>query len=575
MQRLVSTMFVSVVMCRSLAQGLATGMAISEEHVLTAYDVVGNQRAVQLKFGDEDWQTADYLDGNSNEGWCLLRLERKAPSFVAVENTKEAESGDEVYVFAAENDANGGISFLDGDIVGVENDFRRGVGIRHSVRVDKSSIGAGLFSEDGNHVIGLIVGNQGRPDRLALSLYGRGVKIRQYLGRQDNATRKSNRKAVCVIRSGAVETAASVRRTSRSNSSNDTNTETYQKCKNSVATVEGEEGSGTGFLCEMDGKKYFVTNRHVAKQRGRMTAYYLDGKQMKFGLDSIIEVAENRDLVRFEIQSERQFLKLSDKTPDIGDSVEFYGNAGGGKVVTVTAGKILAVGQERIEIDCPIQGGNSGSPLVRVADGCVVGVTTISTFNRLSGDASKVGTRYDPNVKLTREFAVRFSGVTWKSMSYGKFLKSINVYRDLCLFYNWMKTVCFADRAVYEYQLPDLQLTTPQLNEFLRKIAKSDEMEKKAKDRLTMMREANRDKGMRRYGQLEFDTAWKTLKNRLTSGYKMRKEILLKTVTFCKSTNALSKEEREDAVDVFDQQYRTYCEKFRMQLKGIFQKPNN
>ena len=81
--------------------------------------------------------------------------------------------------------------------------------------------------------------------------------------------------------------------------------------------------------------------------------------------------------------------------------------------------------------------------------------------------------------------------------------------------------------------------------------------------------------GMRRYGQMEFDAAWKTLKDRLTSGYKMRKEILSKTVTFCKSTNALSKEEREDAVDAFDQQYRTYCEKFRMQLKGIFQKPNN
>jgi hypothetical protein len=100
-------------------------------------------------------------------------------------------------------------------------------------------------------------------------------------------------------------------------------------------------------------------------------------------------------------------------------------------------------------------------------------------------------------------------------------------------------------------------------------------MEKKAKDRLTMMREVNLDRGMRRYGRMEFDAAWKTLKDRLTSGYKMRKEILSKTVTFCKSTNALSKEERKDAADAFDQQYRTYCEKFRMQLKGIFQKPNN
>ena len=565
-------------MYRALAQQITTGIAISEQHVLTAYDVVGNQRTVQLKFGEEDWQIAEYVDGDSNEGWCLLCLSRKAPAFVTVEDKKEVKAGDEVYVFGAENDVDGEgrICCYDGDVVSITKDFRSGVGIIHSIKVDKSSIGAGLFSEKENHVIGLIVGAQGRPDRCALSLCGSAAKIRQYLGQQDNVSRRSNRKAICIIRFVSVDAmVVNGRRASRRNSLNDTNTETYQKCKNSVATVEGEEGSGTGFLCEMDGKKYFVTNRHVAKQRGRMTAYYLDGKQMEFGLDSIIEVAENRDLVRFEIQSERQFLKFSDKIPDIGDAIEFYGNAKGGKVVTVTAGKILAVGQERIEIDCPIQPGNSGSPLVRVADGCVIGVTTLSQHNLLSEDGSQVGTRYDPNIKLMREFAVRFSGVTWKSMPYGKFLKSINVYRDLCVFYNWMKNVCFADRAVYEYQLPDLQLTTPQLNEFLRKIAKSDEMEKKAKDRLTMMQETNRIGGMKRYGKMEFDAAWKTLKDRMTSGYKMRKDILSKTVAFCKSTNVLSKEEKEDTIEAFDQQYRIYCEKFRMQLNGILQKPDN
>lgn len=217
MKHLASVMLVNVVICRALAQGFATGMAISEQHVLTAYDVVGNQRGVQLKFGEEAWQTAEYVDGDSDEGWCLLRLSGKAPAFVTVESKKKAEAGE------------------------------RGVGIRHSVRVDKSSIGAGLFSEEGNHAIGLIVGAQGRPDRCALSLYERTSKIRQYLGPQDTVNRRSNRKAVCVIQSASVEATVSGRRVSRSSSSNDTNTETYQKCKNSVATVESDEGGNAAF----------------------------------------------------------------------------------------------------------------------------------------------------------------------------------------------------------------------------------------------------------------------------------------------------------------------------------------
>ena len=107
MKHLASVMLVNVVICRALAQGFATGMAISEQHVLTAYDVVDNQRAVQLKFGEGDWQSAEYVDGNSDEGWCLLRLSEKAPAFVTVEDKKKVEAGDEVYVFGAENDVAG------------------------------------------------------------------------------------------------------------------------------------------------------------------------------------------------------------------------------------------------------------------------------------------------------------------------------------------------------------------------------------------------------------------------------------------------------------------------------------
>lgn len=67
----------------------------------------------------------------------------------------------------------------------------------------------------------------------------------------------------------------------------------------------------------------------------------------------------------------------------------------------------------------------------------------------------------------------------------------------------------------------------------------------------------------------------KSYKDKATKAYKTRKEILSKVLTYCKSTKVLSQDEKDDVVEAFDWQYRTYCEKFRMQLKGIFPEPNN
>lgn len=583
--------FVLLAAGQSFAQGLASGFAISEKYVLTAYTVVGNERSVQLRFSDGDWMAGEYAEGNADEGWCLLKISRSAPAFVTVESKNDTGAGDKVYVFGVDDaeGSQGRISFKEGNVISMDKDSRLGTIIRHSVAIDMGAIGGALFSDDNDCAIGIVIGDQSRSGKTvqkAISLFERTARIRQYVGQQDKSFRKSNRKAVCAIRSGVAGTTDDRRLGSRQNSSNDTNTETYQKCKDSVATIEGDEGSGTGFLCEMDGKKYFVTNRHVARQRGRMTAFFLDGKKMEFDFESKIEVAENRDLVRFEVQSDRPSLKLVDELPCIGDKVEFYGNAGGQKVVTVTAGKMLAVGQERIEIDSPIQGGNSGSPLVRISDGCVVGVTTISTFNRIAGDPSKVGTRYDPNVKLTREFAVRFAGVTWKTLSYRSFLKAINVYSDLGEFYVWMLDVCGlrngnaswgSQIAIFEYQLPDLKFVgATQLNDYIKKIAKCDEALKKVNDRWVMMREKNRENpAMVRYGKTEFENVYKSWKDKASAACKVRKEVLGNVVSYCKMSKVLSKEEREDAVEAFDRLLRKYCEKYRMELKGVFPKPNN
>ena len=361
-------------------------------------------------------------------------------------------------------------------------------------------------------------------------------------------------------------------------SNNDSNSKTYERSKFSVAVVYSDDGVGaggigTGFVCEMNGRKYFVTNKHVVNQRDKIHAMFIDGTRIKFNLDSPVEVACNRDLVRFAVNVEVPGLFTSVDTPIIGDAVEFYGNAVGGGVVTMTAGKILAVGMERIEIDSPIQGGNSGSPLVLANSGAVIGVTTLSEFNRLGGDPSKVGTRYDPNVKLTREFAVRFVGVEWKSMTYGTFLKSVNVYKDYCKFYAWMKEICMANNQalVFEYRLPDLQFRgQSRLNMLMKKIARCDEVLKKNVDRFAEMVEKNKNNPGRIgcYGKPEMKNQQKRVKDSSWASYKIRKEVLTNVLAYAKADTALSNDEKTDVIDAFDWMLRTYCEKFRRQLQG-------
>ena len=66
----------------------------------------------------------------------------------------------------------------------------------------------------------------------------------------------------------------------------------------SVAVIGAGGGSGSGFVLQMDGRKYLVTNDHVLRGGRPFTAVLLDGRALAF--DSL-EVAENRDLVRMGI----------------------------------------------------------------------------------------------------------------------------------------------------------------------------------------------------------------------------------------------------------------------------------
>jgi len=137
-------------------------------------------------------------------------------------------------------------------------------------------------------------------------------------------------------------------------------------------------GQGSGFFISADG--YAVTNNHVVEKAESVQITTDDGKIHKA---KVIGADPRTDLALIKVEDGPfPYVKLSDKSPRIGDWVLAVGNPfglGG----TVTAGIVSARGRDIgagpyddfIQIDAPVNKGNSGGPTFDV-DGNVLGVNT-------------------------------------------------------------------------------------------------------------------------------------------------------------------------------------------------------
>ena len=137
-------------------------------------------------------------------------------------------------------------------------------------------------------------------------------------------------------------------------------------------------GQGSGFFISADG--YAVTNNHVVDKAESVEVKTDDGKTHKA---KVIGTDPRTDLALIKVEGGPfPYVKLSDKTPRIGDWVLAVGNPfglGG----TVTAGIVSARGRDIganayddfIQIDAPVNKGNSGGPTFDT-EGNVIGVNT-------------------------------------------------------------------------------------------------------------------------------------------------------------------------------------------------------
>src|SRR5262245_22994242 len=136
---------------------------------------------------------------------------------------------------------------------------------------------------------------------------------------------------------------------------------------------------GSGFVISADG--YLVTNNHVVDNATKVTVAFDENEKYEA---EVIGTDPRTDLALLKINAPGKTftaVKLSDKTPRVGDWVLAVGNPfglGG----TVTAGIVSALARDigsgpydYMQIDAAVNRGNSGGPTFNL-DGDVVGVNT-------------------------------------------------------------------------------------------------------------------------------------------------------------------------------------------------------
>ena len=149
-----------------------------------------------------------------------------------------------------------------------------------------------------------------------------------------------------------------------------------------VTISDGKGSGGTGFICTLQGKNYLFTNQHVIAGVRNARFQTHGGHILSPGE---LKIAVDADLAMMTLPAIPKGIKpltLMDglaMTAKADDAVTIPGNSLADDVITQTHGKLLAVGGGKVETDCPIYAGNSGSPIIHRETGKVIGALTFVT----------------------------------------------------------------------------------------------------------------------------------------------------------------------------------------------------
>jgi len=186
--------------------------------------------------------------------------------------------------------------------------------------------------------------------------------------------------------------------------------------RNNLVFVNGSNGSGSGFLAKYGTGIFLFTNAHVAAGVQGAGFKTLQGDPVKVGA-AAVAVGHDIFLMTSTAAQPLEVMTGVDENTAIGDDIVVLGNAEGAGVINTIMGKIVGVGPNLIEVDAPFKPGNSGSPIIHLKSGKVIGLATYLTIRKYDS-ATKQPVK-DP---IVRRFGYRVDSVKkWQPVQWATF----------------------------------------------------------------------------------------------------------------------------------------------------------
>jgi len=176
--------------------------------------------------------------------------------------------------------------------------------------------------------------------------------------------------------------------------------------------------AGAGFIAKIRGTPYVVTNTHVLASGPATSFKTLDGTQVQTGAPSS---AVGHDIIRLAGpnagDNPLEAMEQVDVNTSIGDGVVILGHGGGAGVVKPIQGRLVGVGPNLVETDAQFQQADSGSPIVHLKTGKVIGVAAYLTIRKYDS-----ATREPVKEPVIRRFGFRIDSATiWQPVKWDAF----------------------------------------------------------------------------------------------------------------------------------------------------------
>lgn len=159
--------------------------------------------------------------------------------------------------------------------------------------------------------------------------------------------------------------------------------ELVREYSGSLFFVEDKDGSGSGFVCAIGKGKFALTNQHVIAGHQGASLTLLDRSPLKVGQAA---AAVGHDIMSLAVLSDTKAMEMMlevEKNAAIGDDVVVLGNPEGARVIKPFVGKLVGLGPNLVEVSAEFVPGNSGSPILHLKTGQVIGVATYLTVREM------------------------------------------------------------------------------------------------------------------------------------------------------------------------------------------------